>query len=409
MPRRTRRDGRARPRARARRRGGGARDHGGGPQRAALPGRRAGGDPARRAGPHGRRADHGRVATPARVRAARARRDVPRDRGRAARALRGGGERRGVRRSDARRAGAGDRGLQPASPPRRDVGRAPRRTALAVARRDRRRQWCLDRQRRQRPRVGRLVRRRLARAPHARAGPSRRPRPARRAAAGGADPARRPLRRVVARGGARRRACCAIRSRTCSLSSQRCAGSARARRRRRSRCWRTWSATRRLCWPPTSAGSAMLRRLDAVLAGAPADRRPRAGGARACAPRRGALRRRARPPVQGAVQRAARRPPRSSRAAGRWAPRASTAIRLAAITASCSAATSASGRSRRRRSSVSTTAGPPTQGGCRPPRSRPPTSRCCRPTRRAPPGWRSSSASPATRATSTRSGNATSG
>ncbi len=168
----------------------------------------------------------------------------------AARALRGGGERRGVRRSDTGRAGAGDRGLQPASPPRRDVGRAPRRTAPAAAGRDRRRQRRLDRQRRQRPHVGRLVRRRLARAAHARAGRARRS-PTR------SSSCRRRRRPCSPPTPTRRRsgrssppACSAIRSRTCSSSSRRCAGSARARRRRRSRCWRTWSATRRRCWPP---------------------------------------------------------------------------------------------------------------------------------------------------------------
>ena len=122
----------------------------------------------------------------------------------------------------------------------------------------------------------------------------------------------------------------------------------------------------RLCWRATSAGSAMLRRLDAVLAGAPATVDP-ARVARARALLDAALF--AGAPGQrypGGVQRAARDAgaARGPRAAGRCGRRPTT--RPAAITASCSAATSASGRSRRRRSSASTTAGPPTRGGCRP-------------------------------------------
>ena len=187
------------------------------------------GDPAGRAGPHGGRADDGRVAAPARVRAARSGRDVPRDRGRAA------------RRSTRRRRVPGGRPLRPAtswrgrswsttsitSPPatwvEHRVGlRLPLPIEIDVASGA----WIVNADSMRA--LGGSVRRRLARAPHA--APRQLGSPIRCV---GLPQRRRPCdrRHIPTRrrlGRSCRRACSAIRSRTCSWSSRRCAGSARA-------------------------------------------------------------------------------------------------------------------------------------------------------------------------------------
>ena len=337
----------------------------GGPQRAALPGRRAGGDPAWRAGPYGGRADDGRVAAPARVRAAR---DPAR---------RSRGPRTGCSGSTRWRRVPGGRLL----PTRDELARAivvynqhhlpagtwvEHRVGLRlplpveidvdsgawIVNADSVRTWAGS--------FDGAWLGRLTRAPDALEVPDplvELPQAAAALLAAhpdapslGAELAARALRNPFADVflvfAALRRLGAGAPEAALSLLE-------------------TWSATRRLCWPPRApaarccAASARCSRvhrppldparvararalLDAALfAGAPGQR---TGWRSASCPRR----------------------PRSSRAAGRWARRAPTAIRPAAITASCSAATSASGRSRRRRSSASTTAGPPTRGGCRP-------------------------------------------